>query len=395
MNQTEQVLLQVIHKSLWNGDISFPTDTDWNAVLKEAEDQAVFLIVYRAVRDLLSVEIKNSWDSVFYKYTAMNIRVVHAHTYIHEILSQNKIPYVILKGCASARYYSQPIDRIMGDVDFLVEEKDLEQCSMILKKEGMKRCDDGLHGFHCSYTLNGIKYEMHWNPPGIPTEGKEEIQNYFNNVIEDSVYYYDNYVNCNVPNDYHHAIIVLLHNAAHMTTTGIGLRHLCDWTLLVNGLSEEDTEDLLTVFNDVGLLTYAKVLTALGTVYLGAPQQSWADIDNCVLLDDLMEDILASGNFGEKSITRQNQGAFIRDINTRKISKKSIVGSFISAISWKAKRKYPSLAKHFFSMPIAWCLVCCHYTYQVISKKRPGFSIKDTIDINNRKKLYNQLKLFE
>ena len=38
MNQTEQVLLQAIQKSLWNTDIELPADTDWDAVLKEAED---------------------------------------------------------------------------------------------------------------------------------------------------------------------------------------------------------------------------------------------------------------------------------------------------------------------------------------------------------------------
>ena len=395
MNQTEQILLQAINKSLWDADISFPADTEWNAVLKAAENQAVFLMVYRAVRNLLSVGIKNSWDSVLYKYTAKNIRVVHAHTYIHELLSQNEIPYVILKGCASARYYSQPVDRIMGDVDFLVEEKKLEQCSMVLKKEGMKRCDDGLHGFHRSFSLNGIGYELHWSPPGIPTEGKGKIQNYLGNVIEDNVLYCNNYVNCYVPNDYHHAMIVLLHNAAHMTTTGIGLRHLCDWTVLVSGLTKENTEKLLIDLNDVGLLTYAKVLTALGTIYLGAPQQSWADIDNRILLEELMEDILTSGNFGTNNASRQNQGAFIRDIKTRKISKQSIIGSFFSTVNRKAKKKHPCLSKHYLSMPIAWCLVCCYYLFQVLSKKRPGFSIKDTIDINSRKKLYDQLKLFE
>ena len=62
MNQTEQILLQAINKSLWDADISFPADTEWNAVLKAAENQAVFLMVYRAVRNLLSIGIKNTWD---------------------------------------------------------------------------------------------------------------------------------------------------------------------------------------------------------------------------------------------------------------------------------------------------------------------------------------------
>lgn len=395
MTQEQKIVLQVLSNALFDKPLLVPNDINWESVLSESRDQAVFLTVYRTVRDLLPVELMNSWDPLFYKYTARNIRVFHAHTHIHEILSQNEIPYIILKGCASAKYYPQPADRIMGDVDFLVAKRDVERCSMILKKEGMKRCDNGLHGFHRSYSLAGVVYELHWSPPGIPAKGNEKIEKYLNNVIKSRAVFCDNNVNCYVPDNYHHAIIVLLHNAAHMTTTGIGLRHLCDWTLLVSSLSEEETEKLLHVFDDVGLLTYAKVLTALGTIYLGAPHKSWTDIDSCILLDELMEDIIKSGNFGIKETTRQYQGAFIRDVRTRKISRQSIIRALFSTINWKAKGMYPSLTNHFFTVPIAWILVCCYYLFQVVLKKRPGFSIRDTVSINKRKKLYGQLNLFE
>ena len=63
MNQSEQVLLQAIQKSLWNIDITFPEDTDWNAVLQEAEKQAVLGIVIPTAPKEVQTEWKNRSDS--------------------------------------------------------------------------------------------------------------------------------------------------------------------------------------------------------------------------------------------------------------------------------------------------------------------------------------------
>ena len=49
MDQTEQILLQAIQKTLWNNDYIFPDDTDWDAVLQEAERQSVLGVAAAAV----------------------------------------------------------------------------------------------------------------------------------------------------------------------------------------------------------------------------------------------------------------------------------------------------------------------------------------------------------
>ena len=73
MNQTEQVLLQAIQKSLWNIDIVFPADTDWNAVLKEAEDQAVLGLVI----DIAPKDVRDKWKSRAGVVTANFVRILH------------------------------------------------------------------------------------------------------------------------------------------------------------------------------------------------------------------------------------------------------------------------------------------------------------------------------
>ena len=73
MNQTEQVLLQAIQKSLWNKDITFPEDTDWDAVLKEAAQQAVL----GTVECVAPMEFRNEWKQRSSHNTAHFLRVLH------------------------------------------------------------------------------------------------------------------------------------------------------------------------------------------------------------------------------------------------------------------------------------------------------------------------------
>ena len=69
------------------------------------------------------------------------------------------IPYVILKGCASAFYYPDPSKRLMGDVDFLVKESDLEQAGEILRQEGFVPWEED-HICHVVYRKDVTHLEM-------------------------------------------------------------------------------------------------------------------------------------------------------------------------------------------------------------------------------------------
>ena len=48
-----------------------------------------------------------------------------------------------------------------------------------------------------------------------------------------------------VPSDLHHGLILLLHNASHMTAGGIGLRHLCDWAVYMERMTDDFVENEL------------------------------------------------------------------------------------------------------------------------------------------------------
>ena len=132
MNQTEQVLLQAIQKSLWNRDIGFPEDADWNAVLKEAEKQAILGIVAPAAPEQIQIE----WESKVGHVPVNFIRILHYQDGLCRLLREADIPFVILKGTAAAMYYPDPTQRTMGDIDYLVPEAHFDRAAALLTENG-------------------------------------------------------------------------------------------------------------------------------------------------------------------------------------------------------------------------------------------------------------------
>ena len=194
MNQLttkEKALLHLTAQALFPKENKLNIDTlkkkDLTTELKEANVQAVFSLVYSVLKRQ-GINPLN-FEKMFLQTMANNIRVGHDHTELHELLSSNNIPYVAMKGSASAMYYPEPFLRTMGDVDFLVNSSDLERAGALLEQAGFVPVEKNDHECHIAYhrRMNGIRsiWEMHWSPSGIP-EGKvgDLTREYLADIIE-------------------------------------------------------------------------------------------------------------------------------------------------------------------------------------------------------------------
>lgn len=159
MNQTEQSLLQAIQKSLWNTDITFPEDTDWNAVLKEAEDQAILGIVI----GVAPAEIQREWKSRASAGTAHYVRILHYQQMISQLMAEHGIPLAILKGSAASVYYPTPSKRAMGDIDCIVPKDQFEAANQVLLNNGFTFVSEHPEKRHKSYVKEGVSFELHYH----------------------------------------------------------------------------------------------------------------------------------------------------------------------------------------------------------------------------------------
>lgn len=375
------------------------TEEDWDALLTEAEQQAMLSIVFSFAEDKMPEgEVQNKYMKKSSLCMAASIRNLYFHSTLHQLLQENNIPYVILKGQASAMYYPKPMLRDSGDVDFLVHSKDIEIVDRLLAEKGFtksKKADE--HEFHWAYKKNKARLELHWDIPGIPQKNQDMIRRYILDIIDcrelmttrTGAYY--------VPTTFHHGLVLLLHTISHISSSGVGLRHLCDWLVFENSMPEDV---FLSIFkeplHDMGIWTFAQVITRIGVLYFGCEERAWCCGADEALCAAFLEDILKGGNFGVKDVNRKSQVMLIQDKSTQKVSNGDVLMNALASINRRAIDDFPIGRKILILRPFIWSYVIVQYLVKVRQgKKRSVLKKKVLLEAVDRKSLYAKLKLYE
>ena len=159
ITKSQKVLLMAIKAALFGTKPSYPADTDWNEVVKEAKAQTVLGII----SPVIPVH-----DESVEQGKATYMRILYEQDKLIKLFDEHNIPCVILKGSAAAIYYPKPYLRTMGDVDILVPRNKFYEAAKLMetqeyeytfgKEEGGKLV---INGRHFEYVKNGIDFELH------------------------------------------------------------------------------------------------------------------------------------------------------------------------------------------------------------------------------------------
>ena len=380
MNQAEQVLLQAIQKSLWNIDITFPEDTDWNAVLKEAEDQAVLGIVI----GVAPADVQEEWKSRASYVTAHFVRILHYQEQLYKLLKDNGIPMVILKGTAASIYYPNPSQRSMGDIDFIVPEDCFDQAKELLMQNGYTVNDNPQYQRHIDVSRDGISFEMHrfFSELGI------DIESYIVNGIPEAetvtIYHNSFPILPKTAN----GLVLLAHLAFHLKT-GLGFRQIIDWMMFVNQKLDDAfwyqsfRNDAEKTKLDVVAITITKVCQE----YFGLTDSiTWCNSADDEVCTSLMDSLLSSGNFGKKRGSGRKVENTITNIKRYGLRYLQTAGEF----NWQAYHR------HKWLKPFAWIYQIGRYAKQGLQTKRNTKLIREDIERGKQKNdLLEKLKLGE
>lgn len=387
-------LLDLVSFALFGGEkCDIPLTPE---VLKEANQQAVLT--------LMKVERETFPD--FYLSHAQtlvnNVRIDYEHAEAHRLMMKAGVPYVILKGSASAAYYPEPLFRTMGDVDILIARSDLRKVDAILCENGFHPTENNEHPCHLAYhrkTYGALStWEVHWKANGVPN-GKvgAKIEEYMADIIVNAEHRQVSEGEYMVPTAFHHGLVMLLHVASHLTNLGIGLRHLCDWAVFVAKFSDEEFCEMFEdKLKEVGLWRFAQLLTQLSVKYLHCPAKEWCGAGDDDYLEMMMVDIMNGGNFGVKDSNRLNQLKLMPNARNGKMEDRSLLGQLILTMNDRARRDMPIAAKVPLLLPIGWLYVGGRHLVRIKQKRRPTIDVKDMIaGAAERKEIYKEFRLFE
>lgn len=115
LRQNEIILLSLVSNALFDSERIIPDNVKWDEIIKESAEQAILPIAFSvSKKSYLSKDIEKDIQNQLFAYIANNMKVCYGHEYVDDLFRKKDIRYVVLKGCASANYYQNPIYRTMG-----------------------------------------------------------------------------------------------------------------------------------------------------------------------------------------------------------------------------------------------------------------------------------------
>ena len=246
MNQTEKIVIEIV-KEIFSGEPAvIPEDPNRNAVCKELINQSVYTLAYGWLKDhnyISSDSIQHGMQQML-RQTSKWYFMMDQQQVLVDLLTKEGYVFAVMKGSANAAGYPMPELRKSGDIDILIKEEEYDEIRRFLLQNGYalkEGLDHGKH--HFEMTKKGVTIEVHKRPGGInreKTDKNTELVAFFQHGL-DSVGWKELYdYKFPVLPDLQNGIMLLLHTAQHLSTTGIGLRHLIDWMLFAERYLSDD-----------------------------------------------------------------------------------------------------------------------------------------------------------
>jgi len=178
------------------------------------------------------------WQETYDKFLSAVAQIVRRNHQINKkqselnsIFDEQSIRYYVVKGQEAARNYPKPMLRCSGDIDYLMPLDHLRLAQNLLTPlaTNIEPYEEYLQ--HQGFMLGDIEVELHGALH--PRLGKR-IDRVLDRLQEELF-------NGTVSYDTFNAVYVLLHCLQHYHWSGLGLRQILDWTMLLSTSKDIDS----------------------------------------------------------------------------------------------------------------------------------------------------------
>lgn len=396
LSKEQEYLLSVCKTAITGEDIPPYLGEQLNIkpLIKESINQGVPMLFFKASEKIktLTPDEKNYWLTTISPFLAKNLKNTLVQNGLVTILEKEGVSYAILKGTSSSIAYREPYIRALGDVDLYVKKHELKKVRKLLENNGYA-FKHGLNEHHVAFVKDGEVIELHFSPVHIPggRVGKI-IENAFKNSLDFTVYAEYEGQKFKMLNPFNQGLVLLIHMQSHMMAFGVGLRHLCDWACYIQNTDKETQERLVEFFKQTGLFIYAKTITKTCAKYLGVNLPSWAKDADEYLADEIIKEILSSGNFGMKDKAKADSALLMENNTSDK--KRGKFRRLISKLHHSVMRRYPFLRYLFIFYPFFFGYRFIRYFILILFGKRRKISeLSKIADV--RAEFYDKFKFYQ
>ena len=383
-------------------------NVEWDEVIDLADKHKVEGIIYLALRkSKLISNIGEEKISLLKQKAAITGITQSRHisglsTVLNKINERN-IPVIVLKGLVVREFYPQPDQRSMNDADILVHEGDVEKVKQLLIDMGYVYLEDHKASHHIALVHH--KYpvvELHWNL--FKRDGfSNELEHYERLIWKRAIKVNVGETEVLSLSYEDLALHLCMHMAAHLASTGFGVRQLCDLVLLVEKKGEEiDWNSFIMKARMYGFEKFNLIMFLLckELFYMEVPKElEVKSVNNKKYLSALIDEIFEAGVHGKKEMSNQfaTQVAFNfedKDSNATLGAIKRYFRFIFPRID-DISDKYSYAKKFKILAPIAWIhhLFAGIFTSEYSFKDKFEFLTKGAATAVNRNKLLDWMEL--
>lgn len=304
--------LELLKNSLWNTstDVSPKITEEWTQIKKIAFEQTVLPLIFESINRLPKemmppkATLLKIYGTVV-KVEQNNKLLYQKQSYFLSQLYVQGLHPVLLKGLGLAQLYPNPLCRQSGDIDIFLCHDEYEKALKIALLQGEIN-DKDIGNEHTNIKYKDWILELHCSVVGrslLPSVRRK--RKWLDDNIVKNVKSVDGIP---VPNDVVNLIFVFNHLYRHFMTSGVGLRQLCDWMLLLHscaGNIRDYTGELMNLLKSFKLLDAWQKFGYILVRNLGLPREEmpcYNDVDDKIA-DLILDRIFIEGNFGHSNLS--------------------------------------------------------------------------------------------
>ena len=339
----EERLFELLRGELWGTKLSFSqlSHTEFEELMEMAGEQTVTGLVGDC---LIKNNIKLEREDALGLYAKMkaiekaNARVNENLVSFVKFMERKGIDYIIVKGQVAGSFYPNPNARMSGDVDLYFVGDNYQKIKSLVEQRLGKQLSKLSDGKHVEFEVNGVIFELHDKLSRLATR---KHQAYWDQMIDNAILEGTDTVIINgkeikTLSSTYNAMYIFVHLFYHMTASGVGLRQLCDWAMIIaqsafqdssskfqvknvnvndnlnpNKKSSLNREDLGGSLKELGYFKAYKAMGAFLVEYLGLPEEQFPFVlteKDRKWVETIKKNILKRGNFGRTGRKVKNLG---------------------------------------------------------------------------------------
>lgn len=351
MNSNEKVLISLLKRSI-SGN-SWDESAVSDAIFRLAEFHKVGTLLYELLKSShLQIPVQLQKDSE--KSVLQFWHLFTLTKQLCDLLKDNGIEVVVLKGISAARDYPVMEYRKSGDVDLLINKSDVDDAKRVLVEAGYRVEEEQKALHHIAFRgPDGIEVEVHtlFAEPFDDKETNEKLEYYSQEALNHIVPGTMEGVEFPFLDEEYQALSLLLHMLQHYLRAGFGLKLLTDWVVFWNRHYTPDLyQKYALLIRNLRIDGFSDMVGSVCIRYLGLE----ADHMPCKLIEEdicelFLDEVLKGGEFGRSSTDRM--------VSLRRNS----LFEYIREFHHQTCLNFPKASKFFLLWPFLWIITLVRF----------------------------------